>query len=219
MILGASLLMPKKYSLSLLCFLFLAFVGCNKTAKTQLSANSQANASPTNQTSSQATFDVCGLLTKEEIEATQGSPVKDTKGSEHSDAGLRVSQCFYTTDPFNKSVVLTVTQSDPASATKRSPKDFWKETFGRFEGEAKSGEGDKEKKESLREQEKKEKSTPPKKIEGIGDEAYWNANRVGGALYVLRNDAIVRVSVGGPDNEEGKLKKSKELAQKALQRL
>ena len=219
MILGTNLPMRTKYSLSLLCFLSLAFVGCDKSAKTELSANSQASASPTNQKSSQTTFDACGLLTKEEIEATQGSPVKDTKGSDHSDVGLRVSQCFYTTETFNKSVVLTVTQSDPASAIKRSPKDFWKETFGRFEGEAKSGEGDKEKKESLREQEKKEKSTPPKKIEGIGDEAYWTANRVGGALHVLKNESIVRVSVGGPDNEEGKLKKSKELAQKALQRL
>ena len=112
-----------------------------------------------------------------------------------------------------------MTQRDPASAVKRSPKDFWKETFGRLEGEAKSHKGDEEKRESLREQEKEEKSTPAKKIEGIGDDAYWTANRVGGALHVLKNDAIVRVSVGGPDNEEGKLKKSKELAQKALQRL
>src|SRR5436853_163015 len=78
--------------------------------------------------------------------------------------------------------------------------------------------GDEKKKESLREQEE-EKGAPPKKIDGIGDSAYWTANRMGGALYVLKNDVFIRVSVGGPDNEEAKIKRSKALAEKALSRL
>src|SRR5437870_5657463 len=45
------------------------------------------------------------------------------------------------------------------------------------------------------------------------------ANRFGGALYVLKKDSLIRISVGGLENEETKINKSKALAQKALQRL
>ena len=87
----------------------------------------------------------------------------------------------------------------------------------------KGREGDKEKRESLREQDRvrgeEEKSIPPKKIDGVGDEAFWIGNRVGGALYVLKKDAFIRISIGGPDNEESKIKKLKALAEKALPRL
>ena len=60
---------------------------------------------------------------------------------------------------------------------------------------------------------------PPKKIGGIGEEAFWSGGRFGGALYVLKGDLFIRISVGGPDNEETKIEKSKTLAQKALDRL
>ena len=203
--------MLTKIFIALLCSLLLGLIGCKK------SSPSTSPVSAT-QESAQGKFDVCALITSQEIEAVQGSPVTETKSSASSAGGLLVSQCYYATAGSNKSVSLALTKSDPASSAKRSPRAFWKETFGRFEGEAKPREGDEAKRESLREQEE-EKSTPPKKIEGLGDEAYWTANRVGGALYVLTNDASIRISVGGPDNEEGKLNKSKELARKALQRL
>ena len=67
-----------------------------------------------------------------------------------------------------------------AGQAKRSPRDFWKETFGRKEG---------------REREEKEASAPPKKIDGIGEEAYWTSNRFGGVLYVLKGDAFISISV------------------------
>jgi hypothetical protein len=60
---------------------------------------------------------------------------------------------------------------------------------------------------------------PPKKIDGIGDEAYWTAGRIGGALYILKDDTFIRISVGGRDKEETKIDKSKALAEKALRRL
>jgi hypothetical protein len=56
-----------------------------------------------------------------------------------------------------------------ASQAKRSPRDFWKETFEREQKAA----GD-----------EREASAPPKKIDGIGEEAYWTSNRFGGILYV-----------------------------------
>jgi hypothetical protein len=163
-------------------------------------------------------IDACGLISNEEVQAIQGSPIKDAKGSEHSDGGFRNAQCFYNAETFNQSVSLAVTQSDPASPKARNPKDYWKETFGRYEGEAKEEKGDQEKKESLREQDE-EKGRPPKKIEGIGDAAFWTANRMGGALYVLKNDVFIRVSVGGPESEEAKINHCKALAEKALSRL
>jgi hypothetical protein len=168
--------------------------------------------------SKQEKIDACALITNEEVKAIQGSAIKDVKSSEQSDGNFRIAQCFYNAEPFNKSVSLAVTQSDPASTKARTPTDFWKETFGRYDGEVKEEKGDEEKKESLREQEE-EKGRPPKKIDGIGDSAYWSANRMGGALYVLKNDVFIRVSVGGPDSEEAMIKRCKALAEKALSRL
>ncbi len=189
------------FSIALLTIL----ASCHKTKTTAVSAKGSK-------------IDACALITAQEIQAIQGSPIKDLKGSEQSDGTFRVAQCFYTAETFNKSVSLAVTQSDPASAKTRSPKDYWKETFGRYEGEAKEEEGDEKKKESLREQEE-EKGTPPKKLDGIGDSAYWTANRMGGALYVLKNDVFVRVSVGGPDKEDAMINRCKALAEKALSHL
>src|SRR2546421_2161114 len=164
-------------------------------------------------------IDVCQLITNQEVQTIQGSPIKDAKGSEQSDGSFRIAQCFYSAETFNKSVSLAVTQSDPGGAKARNPKDYWQDTFGRYEGGAKKEEeGDEEKKKSLGEAEE-EKAVPPKKIDGIGDAAYWTANRVGGALYVLKNDVFIRVSVGGPDTEEAKINRCKALAEKALSRL
>jgi len=41
---------------------------------------------------------------------------------------------------------------------------------------------------------------------------------MGGAIYVLKNDVFIRISVGGPDSEDKKIEHCKELAEKALSR-
>jgi hypothetical protein len=194
---------------SLLCFLPLSLAGCKKR-------ETPPPVPRTSQESNQAQIDVCGLLTKTEIEAIQGSPIKETKSSALSDAAFRVSQCFYTATKFSKSVSLAVMQRDPGRPITTSPRDFWKERFGRHSGQEK--ECDQDQAETGRKGEKEE-SVPPKKIDGIGEEAFWTSNRFGGVLYVLKGDAFISVSVGGTDDEETKIKKSKALAQKALQRL
>lgn len=200
-------------------FVAIGLAGCKKQATAETSPSTLAP--PAKRESGEAYFDVCGLIKKDEIEAVQGSPMKDTKSSGRSDGAFHVSQCFYVTDQFSSSVSLAVTQRD--QTTNRSPKDFWKETFGHYGGKAKEQESDKKKAESLSEQRRgageEEESVPPKRIDGIGDEAYWIGNRVGGALYVLKNDAFIRISVGGSDSAEKKLEKSKQVAQKALTRL
>jgi hypothetical protein len=42
---------------------------------------------------------------------------------------------------------------------------------------------------------------------------------VGGALYVLKKNAYFIISVGGADNEQAKIDKSKSLARKVIGRL
>jgi hypothetical protein len=175
---------------------------------------------PASPVSDSAKFDACALITKEEVQALQGSPITDVKSSASAEGEFRVSQCFYTSAEYSKSVSLAVTQSNPDRPGNRTPKDFWKETFGRFSGDESASE--KEKKESTepgREKGEEEKSIPPKKIDGLGDEAYWTGNRLGGALYVLKKNSFIRVAVGGPDSQEMMITKTKALAEKALSRL
>jgi hypothetical protein len=157
--------------------------------------------------------DACSLISKEEVESVQATPVNDTKSSEHSDDLFRVAQCFYATAESNKSVSLALVQRNPDQRSNRSPKDFWKEKFG---GYASGREAD-EKAETKSVE--KEEGPAPKKIGGLGDDAYWVSNRFGGVLYVLKGDAFISVGLGGTDDSETRLKKSKALAQKALQRL
>jgi hypothetical protein len=217
--------MRSKILVSFLCCLLVTLAACKKRAAAPLSQNSQANSPSSNPDSNAAKFDVCGLIKNEEIEAIQGSPIKETKSSGRSNAGIHTAQCFYTAAEFSRSVSLAVTMRDPDTSSDRSIKDFWHETFGRSEQAEKEREqaGDKEKKESLREQRREkgeeEGGSPPQKISGVGEDAYWSGNRVGGALYVLTKDAFVRISVGGADNAETKINKSKQLAEKAVSRL
>jgi len=193
----------------LFCSFIVASAGCKKRETPPPVPRSS-------QESNRAQIDVCGLITNQEIEAIQGSPIKETKSSARSDAAFLVSQCFYTATEFSKSVSLAVMQRDRDRQTTTSPKDFWKERFGRYSGEEKERDKDKEQTER---KEEKEESLPPKKIDGIGEEAFWASNRFGGMLYVLKGDAFISISVGGTDDEETKIKKSKALAQKVLQRL
>src|SRR5437588_7192957 len=121
--------MRGKVFVFLLFSLLLTLAGCEKRAATQPITN-------TSPESGQTKFDVCGLIEKEEIEAVQRSPIKETKSSARSEGDLHVSQCFYTAAEFSRSVSLEVIQKDPDQPAKRSPRDFWKETFDRKEGRA-----------------------------------------------------------------------------------
>jgi hypothetical protein len=155
------------------------------------------------------TSDACSLISNQEIESVQNAPVKEAKSSEHLDGTFRVSQCLYTSGEFSKSVSLAFIQADSKQGSARSPKDFWKEKFDPYrDEEPKTKSGD-----------EKEQGSAPKKIEGLGDEAYWVTNRFGGMLYVLKGTAFISIGLGGTDDQETKLKKSKALAEKALQRL
>ena len=190
-------------TLSLSCLLAVV-AGCDKDAASQLFANKQPS------------VDVCALLTKEEIQAVQGSPLKDTQSSEHVDKGIRTSHCFYVTENSSKSVSLLLTQKAPDYVKGHDgPKDVWANMFNRESDEEKEGKTeDKDQKPGDGEEEEK---PPAKKIGDLGDDAYWISTRVASALYVLKKDMFIRISLGGTEKDD--IDKSKILAEKAIQRL
>jgi len=132
--------------------------------------------------------------------------MKETKPSGKSGEGFSVSQCYFTLPTSSNSISLTVMQkADGPDA--RDPKHYWEEIFHRASDKEKGREGE------------REKAAAPEKIPGLGDEAFWTGNRVGGDLYVLKGNSYIRISVGGVGDQATKIKKSKDLAEMVLKRL
>jgi hypothetical protein len=195
-----------------LALLMIAAAGCSKSDKPEVStATPQPKASPSQPSaSSQADKEgpddgafACTLLTKEETEAVQGEPFKETKSSQKTGSGLTASQCYFELPTTMNSIVLTVTQK-AEGADPRDPKQNWQEIFHREKASEKKSE---------------KEGHEPQKIEGLGDEAFWTGTRVGGALYVLKGNSYIRISVGGAADQAEKIEKSKALAQSVLKRL
>jgi hypothetical protein len=197
--------------------------GCKTTNPTQRSANGPQAAeasvspaadanqppsiSPAETSTAKPRVDACSLINTQEIESVQGESVKETKLSGQSTGGFSISQCFFTLPTFTNSISLMVAQKGEGTDA-RDPKDFWRSTFH----------DKKEKARKRKKGEEKEDSAPPQRVFGIGDEAFWMGNQVSGALYVLKGNSYVRISIGGPSNEASK-GRSKSLAQKAIARL
>jgi hypothetical protein len=159
---------------------------------------------PVDSSQPDAGTDPCALLTKEEVEAVQGEVFKETKPSQKTVAGLTMEQCYFELPTPVNSIVLTVTRKADGG---RNPTDSWKEIFHR------------EKSEEREEREEREEEKGALKIPGIGDEAFWTGTRVGGALYVLKDNYYIRVSVGGAEEQGQKIEKTKTLAANVLKRL
>jgi hypothetical protein len=196
----------------LIALLVTATAGCSKskapeaataTPQPKISSTQPSASSPAAQEETGNSAYACTLLTKEEIEAVQGEPFKSTKPTQKSGAGLTVSQCYFELPSTVNSVVLTVTQKAEGSGA-RDPKQSWQEIFHREKTSEKKGE---------------EEEKEPQEIDGVGDEAFWTGTRVGGALYVLKGNTYIRISVGGAGDQAQKTEKSKALAESALKRL
>jgi hypothetical protein len=133
-----------------------------------------------------------------------GEPVKETKPTVKAERGMGISQCYFVLPTAANSMVLTVIQKGSGS-NPRDPSGLWKEAFHREPGEEKK--------------EEKEEKAKPQKIDGLGDEAFWTGNAIGGALYVLKANTYIRVSVGGRGDQAAKTQKCKALAEKVLTHL
>jgi hypothetical protein len=164
-------------------------------------------------------IDACSLAAREDVGAIQGAKMLDPKSSEGPASDFLLSQCYYSSAEPDKSVSLGLMQRNPKDPGTRTITQFWHETFDHF-ASAENGKGaDKKRPEENGEDGKEHEGIRPQKIEGLGDASYWLGNPMGGILYVLKNDRMLRISFGGPGSADDKLAKSKALAQKALRRL
>ena len=186
------------------------------TASAPAAMTSPAGTSPASPTTStvKAKVDVCALLTSDDLKAVQGEAVKEAQRSDRRDGDFIVAQCYYALPTTSNSVVLNVTTASEGQST-GNPRSFWQNTFGRKQEKGKERERESKAKPEVEE----EAGAQPEKVAGLGEDAYWIASRVGGALYVLKKDAFFRISVGGAGDEKSKLKKSKTLAQQVLKRI
>ena len=206
--------MTKRILFSTLALVTLLFACACKSSENHPATNSgsapassvaspAAGASPA-VSSSTSRVDPCRLLTSDELKEVQGEALKEASRSDRQNPEFDVAQCYYLLPTAANSVALSVTT---ARAGGKGIKEFWERTF-REAPDARGDKGDTE-----------EASARPEKISGIGEQAYWEASGVGGALYVLQHDVIFRLSVGGSGDIKTKLSKSKTLARKALARI
>jgi hypothetical protein len=144
-----------------------------------------------------AAVDACTLLTAQEIEAVQRERPQLSKPSAQTGEDLAVRQCFYQLPTFAKSISLEVTSGPSARA-------YWQKAFH----------------EKAREKEEEgEAKEEPERVRGLGEEAYWTGSVRLGGLYVLKKGSILRLSIGGAEAKDAKLKKLRALARSVLKRL
>jgi hypothetical protein len=142
-----------------------------------------------------AALKACALLTAADIAAVQGE--KPTEARESSpQAGA--SHCFFALPTTAKSISLEVTRGGQVS-----------QLVDRIRGAA----------EVEAEEAGEHEEHAVERVRGLGDEAYWAGGAKLGGLYVRRGDALLRISVGGAESHEAKLKKLRRLARRALSRL
>jgi hypothetical protein len=199
----------KTWILSLVCF-SLALAGCGSPTAKPLAGSG-----------------ACSLLSDSEIREVQGEAIAEKTSSETSSGKLETSQCFYRLPTFSKSINLEVTRAKEPADSVRAIDEFWKRKFG-ADPERESGTEKIEPEETSRntakpeseDREKEEENRArPQSISGIGDEAFWTGNQISGSLYFRKGDTIVRVSIGGPDDQPVKINKARALAEKLLENL
>jgi hypothetical protein len=176
---------------------------------------------------------VCRMLAAEDVREVQGEAPQETQGADRVAGGLAISQCFFRLPTFSKSINVELVRPAPGSSV-AMVNEFWRERFhpSALEERARESEENEEReRESKRSKrdargEKKERGekeregeSKPLRVAGVGEEAFWSGNQITAALSVLYKDSIVRVSVGGPDPQDEKIKKATALARKLVGRL
>jgi hypothetical protein len=176
-----------------------------------------AQAAAARQPPAAKTPDACGLLADADVRTVLGVTVTERQPGTQEARGLLLSQCYLGTGT-PRSVSIAVAGNAVSGGKTVTPRAFWRDQFhGRAEHAA---ERTGETRETARngEPREQERETEARPIAGIGDEAFWSGTRVAGALYVLRGNTFVRVSVGGIADEQERIEKSRQLAISALAR-
>src|SRR5438045_68289 len=152
-------------------------------------------------------IDACALLTPAEIQAVLGETMTDPKPNTQPAGGVLLFQCVFGAAS-RRTISVAVAGTARGRGGALTPREFWRRQFHPSPRDRRE-EGDRE----------TEGENKPRPIAGIGDEAFWAGNRIAGALYVLRRDTFVRISIGGITNERERIEKSKALARAAIRRL
>ena len=163
-------------------------------------------------------IDACTLLTPAQIEAIQGERVEETKPTVRPSGGLLAAQCLFRTPTLSKSVSLSLTSSGPLRPAALTARQLWQKQFHSSEVESDEESATGKNVKEL-EPERERESRKPRPIRGLGEEAYWVASPVASALYVLKGEMFLRISVGSAAQESERMGKSKALARAALKRL
>lgn len=180
---------------------------CSKTdtpgaASPSPAEQTHATAAEPQMSPGEAAMDACKLLRPEEIASIQGEAPAKNQLVGRSEGGLAVSQCNYLLPTgFNSMAVRVVERGSGPKA--RDPKAVWQETFHNIPPHVAAA----------------EKARKPQKIDGVGDEAFWLGDVKAGGLHVLKGHRYIRISVGGKENLETKIEKSRKLAELVLPRL
>ncbi len=138
----------------------------------------------------------CEVLSRRDVKAVQGQAFAETKHTQSQFDGILSSQCFYRLPWFGDSISVDVLRPESPAM---NAQELWQKITGkRSEKMAAKG---------------RDHGEP---IAGLGDAAIWAGNTNAGALYVLKDNAILRISVGGSGE---KLEKTKKLAARALSKM
>jgi hypothetical protein len=184
--------------------------------------------------------DACSLLTGPDIAALLGEPLDAIKPSVQSAGSLKMSHCLFVTRDFAKSASLDVATPGSSDSSGRKLRAFWRDQFhspreqeGRpassrkfpahsafsatraiptMETETTARQGESE-------SEAEAEAGKPRRIPGVGEEAYWVGTPQVGALYVLQGNLFLRISVGGISEESARIAESKSIAKVVLSRL
>jgi len=154
-------------------------------------------------TDAQRHRDPCRLLSDGEVRTVQGHAPAQKIPSEPPAGSFRFAQCFYRTPEFTSSVSVAVGIPVATDSKRSGPRDYWQTQFHKQVSAALG----------------RKKKEPPKPVAGLGDEAFWVGDPMTGALYVLKGEVFLRLSVGGPPDQTQKIKRAKALVIYALKRL
>jgi len=149
---------------------------------------------------SRTPINACQVLSARDVAAVQGARFKSTKLKESGNREMQVSQCFYAMPRLSDSISVDLIRGDTRG--------FWKKHFADVRDEQLAST-----------KPHHEREAQAIRVAGLGDAAVWSGNRLAGALYAMKGETIVRVSVGGDAPQEQKIERAKKLAARALRKL
>ena len=149
---------------------------------------------------SRTPLNACQVLSARDVAAVQGARFKSTKLKESGNRQMQMSQCFYAMPRLADSISVDLIRGDARG--------FWKKHFADVHDEQLAST-----------KPHHEREAQAVRVAGVGDAAVWSGNRLAGALYVMKGETIVRVSVGGDEPQEQKIERAKKLAARAIRRL